>query len=97
MNGQFLGSKSHSFLGDFHRDAVGLEEDATRAHACGPRLGSTFTFTHTNTQTLGGHGTIGEYANPKLTLTFHLTSDGLTGCFYLAGADPALIQRLDGE
>ena len=79
MHGQLLCAESHSLAGDFQRNAVGFEKNATRADACGVVFGGTLTFTHTYTQTLGGHGAIGENADPQLALTLHLTGDSLTG------------------
>ena len=97
MHGQFLCAESHSLAGDFQRDAVGFEKNAARAYACGVVFGGTLTFTHTDTQTLGGHGAVGEDTDPELTLTLHLTGDSLTGSLNLAGGDPVLVQRFQCE
>ncbi len=97
MDGELLGAESHSFTSDFQWNTIGFEKDAAGADACSIVFGGTFTFTHTNTQTLSGHGTIGENADPELTLTFHLTSDSLTGSLNLTSSDPISIQRFQRE
>ena len=41
--------------------------------------GAPFSFTHTDFSRLFGDGLVGEYTNPELSFTFHVTRDGLTG------------------
>ena len=60
-------------------------------------FGITFTLTHTYLGGLLRDGFIGEDADPQLSLTLHVTRNGLTCRLYLTTRDPGRFKCLDCE
>jgi hypothetical protein len=96
-NGKFLGCEQQSLLCHIKGNSVGLDENPAGRYRGDKSFGRTFSFTHTYFSRLLRDGLIGEYADPDLTFTFHVTCHSLAGCFYLSPGYPGFIKGLDTE
>ncbi len=94
---ELLRAETESLLSHLHGHPLYLYEDTSGSNRSHEPFGRTFTFTHTHFGGLLGYRLVGEYLDPYLTFTFHVTHDGLTGSFYLATGDPGAIESLDTE
>ena len=96
-HGELLCCKAECFLCDVIAYAFNFDKYAARCNRSDESFGVTFTFTHSDIGRLAGDRLVGEYANPDLALTLHVTRDGHTGSFYLTAGNPFGIKSLDAE
>ena len=85
---ELLGTQAQGFFGNIKRNAFDFENHTARRNRGNESLRITFTFTHTYVGRLLSDWLIGEYSNPNLTLTLHITSDSDTGSLDLATGNP---------
>ena len=94
---KFLGCQTKCLLGDIVAHTLNFDKDTAWSYRRNESFRVTFTFTHADFGRLLGDWFIGEYSNPDLTLTLHVTSYGYTGCFNLAAGNPFCVKGLDTE
>ena len=94
-NGQLLSSQTKRFLSHFERNTLYLKNDTTWSNGEHITYGVTLTFTHSDVSRLLCNGLIGEYANPALSFTLHITSHRNTCSFNLTAGQPMRFQALD--
>jgi hypothetical protein len=58
-------------------------------------VGRAFAFTHSGFRRAGGHGFVGENADPELALALHIAREGYAGGFNLRIGNPGALERLE--
>src|SRR4029077_8766142 len=97
LDRQLRGGERQRLFGDLHRNAVDLEQDASRLHPRHPEFRRAFARTHAHFERLLRHRHVRKHADPDPAGTFHVPGQRAARRLDLARGDALRLHRLEPE